>query len=82
MWWGHLIASKVAGGTSFIRETMAAFNVPTSKTKLVVDMAGYDCFPALSALEAPLEKYPLKNTFEKYPLNKCSCKDLIGIKAG
>jgi len=33
---------------------MKSFSVPTTRTKLVVDMAGYDGFPALAALEVPL----------------------------
>ena len=33
---------------------MKSFAVPTTRTKLVVDMAGYDGFPALAALEVPL----------------------------
>ena len=44
--------SQVAAGTSFVKETLAAFSVPTSKSTLLVDMAGYDTFVNLAALEA------------------------------
>ncbi|CAK8998217.1 unnamed protein product [Durusdinium trenchii] len=42
---------QVAAGTSFVRETLKAFSMPTSKASLLVDMAGYDGFVALAALE-------------------------------
>ena len=44
----------MAAGTSFVRETLKAFSMPTSKASLLVDMAGYDGFVALAALEAGL----------------------------
>ena len=54
MFGGDHLLVKVCGGVSFIKETMNAFNLPTIRTKLVVDMAGYDGFAALATLQVPL----------------------------
>ena len=41
----------MAAGTSFVAETLDAFNIPTSKHTLVVDMFGYCGSPALATLQ-------------------------------
>lgn len=43
---------KVAGGTSILHKTIQAFLPPSVGTVLMVDLHGYDGFPALMALEA------------------------------
>lgn len=43
---------KVAGGTSILPKTIQAFLPPSVGTVLMVDLHGYDGFPALMALEA------------------------------
>ena len=43
--------TQVAGGTDFILKNLAAFNVPTMKSTIMMDMVGYDGFPALSCVE-------------------------------
>ncbi|CAK9042284.1 Uncharacterized protein SCF082_LOCUS32839 [Durusdinium trenchii] len=42
---------QVAGGTDFIRKTLAAFTPTTVRTTALVDLHCYDCFPALASLE-------------------------------
>ena len=42
---------KVSGGCDFVRKTMDSFKPATASTCLIVDLHGYDCWPALAALE-------------------------------
>ena len=42
---------KVAGGVDFIKRTLSAFSTPTSKQTFLVDMYGYDAYPALACIE-------------------------------
>ena len=47
-------APEVAGGCDFVRKTLAAFTPETVSTTLMVDLHGYDSYPALAALEVCL----------------------------
>ena len=42
---------KVAGGVDFIKRTLSAFSIPTSKSTFLVDLYGYDAYPALTCVE-------------------------------
>ncbi|CAL1150425.1 unnamed protein product [Cladocopium goreaui] len=42
---------QVSGGCDFVRKTMDSFKPATASTCLIVDLHGYDCWPALAALE-------------------------------
>ena len=50
----QLAKTQVAGGTGFVKQTLDAFKLPTSKATLLVDAAGYDGWPALASLEAEM----------------------------
>jgi len=41
----------VAAGVSFVQKTLDSFNIRSSKTTLLVDMFGYDGFPALASIQ-------------------------------
>ena len=43
--------AKVAGGVDFIKRTLSAFSIPTSKQTFLVDLYGYDAYPALACVE-------------------------------
>jgi hypothetical protein len=45
--------AQVAGGSDFLRKTLAAFLPATVSTTVVCDLLGYDAFPAMATLEAP-----------------------------
>lgn len=50
--WEHVEALKQVGaGTSFIQKTLEAFQVRSVKTTVLVDMYGYDAWPALACLK-------------------------------
>lgn len=42
---------EVAAGTHILRQTIKSFTPATCQTTMLVDIAAYDCFPALAALE-------------------------------
>ena len=42
---------EVSGGCDFVRKTMDSFKPATASTCVIVDLHGYDCWPALAALE-------------------------------
>eukprot|EP00434_Breviolum_minutum_P009292 symbB.v1.2.008188.t2/scaffold450.1/size202773/7 len=42
---------QVAAGTHILRQTIKSFTPATCQTTMLVDIAAYDCFPALAALE-------------------------------
>lgn len=44
---------QVSGGCDFVRKTVHAFMPETVSTTIMVDLLGYDGFPALAALEVP-----------------------------
>ena len=44
----------MAGGTNFVRKSLEAFQVPTMKCTILVDLFGYDAFPALATMEDPM----------------------------
>lgn len=41
----------MAAGVSFVQKSLESFNVRSVKTTLLVDMFGYDAFPALASLQ-------------------------------
>lgn len=43
---------QVGGGCNLVRKTLAAFLPPTAKHTVLLDLHGYDGWPALAALEA------------------------------
>ncbi len=45
-------AYKVAAGTNIIKKTMESFCNPSSKVSALIDLHGYDVWPALAAVEA------------------------------
>ena len=47
----YFFGIEVAGGVSFIQKTLDSFNIRSSKTTLLVDMFGYDGFPALASIQ-------------------------------
>lgn len=47
-------AHQVAGGCDFVRRTLASFLPESSSTCVLIDLLGYDAWPALAALEALL----------------------------
>ncbi|CAK8999543.1 unnamed protein product, partial [Durusdinium trenchii] len=48
-------AKQVAAGVSFVQKSLESFNVRSVKTTLLVDMFGYDAFPALASLQETQE---------------------------
>jgi len=50
-------ALEVCGGTSIIHKSLQAFLPQSVATTVVIDMHGYDGFPALAALEASWETF-------------------------
>lgn len=42
---------EVAAGTHFIQKSLEGFKIENSKTTLLVDMYGYDSWPALACLQ-------------------------------
>lgn len=42
---------KVAGGTDMVRKTISSFLPEKASTCVLVDLHGYDAWPALAALE-------------------------------
>ena len=51
-WVPWLVLHKVAGGCDFVRKTLTSLVPDSVKTTVLVDLLGYDGFPALAALEA------------------------------
>lgn len=43
--------TEVAGGSGFLKSTLEAFKFPTATHTILIDMAGYDGFPALFCVE-------------------------------
>ena len=46
-----MILSKVAGGASFVQRSLAAAQPSTVSTTVLVDLHGYDGWPALAVLQ-------------------------------
>ena len=46
-----IIGPEVAGGTNILHQTMQSFLPASVATCIVIDLHGYDGWPALSALE-------------------------------
>lgn len=46
-----MFSAKVGAGCDIIRKTIAALEIPTVAGSVIVDVATYDAFPALSVME-------------------------------
>ena len=49
--WLKDLLLQVAGGTDIVSKTLAAFCPQSMSTKVVIDIVGYDTWPALAVLE-------------------------------
>ena len=47
----YYVEAQVAGGIPFLQRTLATFNIPTSRSTILMDMNGYDAWVALSAIQ-------------------------------
>ena len=45
--------SQAAGGTSIVQKTVEGIKPPSINTLCILDLVGYDGFPALTTLEEP-----------------------------
>lgn len=50
-WYDLMCWTKVAGGVDIIKKSLQSFVNPKAKANVLVDLAGYDGWPALAALE-------------------------------
>ena len=73
---------KVAGGCDFVRKTVATFLPETASTTVLLDLLGYDAFPAMAALEAPSGDifWGMSHTIDNKGVNKLNVLNAIGKK--